>query len=98
VTLRSVLRSVDLGKRKMQWAKRGRGAEERLARGWHCSRRLSTESRAGWSSSHSHVHGDRIARRLNDRPRKTHGWRSPAEAFAKESAKAVAVGPLVKAR
>jgi IS30 family transposase len=37
-------------------------------------------------------------KRMNDRPRQTHGWRSPAEALAKESAKAVAVGPLVKAR
>lgn len=35
---------------------------------------------------------DDIAKLMNDRPRKTLGWRTPAEAFAEEIAKGVAVG------
>ena len=35
---------------------------------------------------------DYIARLMNDRPRKTLGWRTPAEALAEEIAKGVAVG------
>lgn len=35
---------------------------------------------------------DCIAKLMNDRPRKTLGWRTPAEAFAEEIAKGVAIG------
>jgi len=35
---------------------------------------------------------DYIAKLMNDRPRKTLGWRTPAEALAEEIAKGVAVG------
>jgi IS30 family transposase len=35
---------------------------------------------------------DYIAKLMNDRPRKTLGWRTPAEVFAEEIAKGVAIG------
>jgi transposase, IS30 family len=43
-------------------------------------------------SAYSQRDLDTIARLMNDRPRKTLGWRTPAEALAEEIAKGVAVG------
>jgi IS30 family transposase len=43
-------------------------------------------------SAYSQRDLDHIAKLMNDRPRKTLGWRTPAEAFAEEIAKGVAVG------
>jgi IS30 family transposase len=37
---------------------------------------------------------DHVARLMNNRPRKTLGWRTPAEALAQEIAKATAAGAV----